>query len=165
MKRLSLALVLISLILGLSACQSRSVSPSPLPDNIPTVATATPFPTPAASIKGEELAQRLTLFDETQPEPGEVADNRVEGLIQIHEFAEAYAAALEDNVITLDELASLLQLAANARASLYSTGQPDMIQLANTAGWLLDLAIYGDWDAAEAGIYSFQRSLPRKPSL
>lgn len=152
------------MVFGLSACQA---TPQIQPVVAPFAAspTATPFPTPAASFSGDDLADRTALLQRLPPQAGKVALSRVEALIQTHDFAEAYTLALEDNYIPREELTVLIQLAANARASLYSTGQSDMIQFANRAGWLTDLAVHGDWEAAKEGIRLFRRSLPRKPSL
>ena len=116
-------LIISILVLGLSACQS---IPQTLPQLPPTAPTATPFPTPVSTFSTEDLAERLALLHLYSPQAGEVANNRVEALIQTHDYAEAYTLALEDNYISREELTTLIQYAANARASLYSTGQPDI---------------------------------------
>lgn len=164
MRSYTLISLLVSFVLfGLSACHSPE---KPLnPPGLRQDPAATPFPTPAAAYSGADLAERLALLESIQPQPGVVANSRPEALVQVHDFIEAYSAALEDGSVSLDELDILIQRSATARASLYSTGQPEMIHAANTAGWLIDLAIYGDWEAASVEIHKFQRSLPRKPNL
>jgi hypothetical protein len=151
------------LLTALTACQT--ASPPAIQTLPPPGPTATPFPAPSGSFSGTELQERSALLHQIHPQAGKVASNRVEALIQIHDFVEFYDLSLEDGNIDFEELTEIVQHAANARASLYKPGQPDMIQIANSAGWLVDLAIYGDWETGGEHLTTFRRTLPRKPSL
>jgi hypothetical protein len=165
--RQPILLITAILLFWITACQSLPMA-STLPPAAtvpPSAAAPTPYPTPAAAFSGGDLAERIALLQQFPAQIGKIASSRVEALIQTYDFVEAYTLALEDSFISQTELAVLIQLTANARASLYNTGQPELIQFADTAGWLIDLAVHGDWEAASNAIRAFQRSLPRKPSL
>jgi hypothetical protein len=95
--------------------------------------------------------------------PQQVEDSRIGAFIQAHDFVDAYKNALSDGKFSPDELANIGQLSINAKASLYNTGDPQLIDFANRIDGLTRSAARGEWPQARSGISDFEVSLPARP--
>jgi hypothetical protein len=96
-------------------------------------------------------------------QPNQVANDRIGALIQTHDFVEAFKGALGDGKFSPDELANIGQLAANAKASLNGTGEPQLQDFATKIDALTRNAARGEWNHARTGVSDFERSLPPRP--
>lgn len=110
-----------------------------------------------------EIDRRETYYMNIQPQSGQVADNRVEAFIQAHDFVQAFQEALEDEIFTPAELARISQIGANAEASLYNTGDPQLFGYAQSIDDLTRNAVRGEWPLASSGINDLRLSLPARP--
>lgn len=111
----------------------------------------------------ETIAQREAYYANIPPQPGVVAYNRVEAFIQAHDFMDALQTALDDNSFSPNELEQIAQLAANAEASLYNTGDWQVMDFARQIDVLSKLAFRGEWEQAQVGLGKLKRSLPARP--
>ena len=110
-----------------------------------------------------QMDLRERLYINIQPQAGRVANNRVDALIQTHDFIDAFQEALSDGTFTPDELSQISQLAANARAGLYNTGNPPLFDYAQSIDRLVRNAARGEWALARNEIDTLRRSLPARP--
>ena len=76
---------------------------------------------------------------------------------------DAYRAALSDGKFSPDELAQISQLGANAEASLYSTGDWQVMEIARQIDALSDHAYRGEWSLAQDKLDQLAKSIPRRP--
>lgn len=111
----------------------------------------------------EVISKREVYYINIQPQPGIVAYNRVEAFIQAHDFLDTLQAALSDNQFSEDELEQIAQLAANAEASLYNTGDWQLFEFARKIDALSKHAFRGELSHTQAGLSDLKRSLPRRP--
>lgn len=109
------------------------------------------------------LAERQKRAANTQPQAGQVVYNRVEAFIQAHDYLDAFTTALDDEKISAEELAHISQLAATAKSSLYNTGDPELMGIAQRINALTDNASRGEWQQASVGLDELQLSLPARP--
>ena len=110
-----------------------------------------------------QIEEREKSYAQIQPQVSEVAHHRVGAFTQAYEFLDAYQTALEDGRFSSNELLEISQIAANARASLYSTGDPQLFDIPVKIDALTSLAIQGQWPKVQEGIFELQRSLPARP--
>jgi len=110
-----------------------------------------------------QIDERQKTYALIQPEISKIAYHRVGAFTQAYEFLDAYQDALEDEKFFPDELSKISQYAANARASLYSTGDPQLFDIPAKIDLLTSLAIQGRWAEARDEIVGLQRSLPARP--
>lgn len=109
------------------------------------------------------ISEREAYYINMAPQGGIVAYNRVEAFIQAHDFMDALQAALSDNQFSEDELEKIAQLAANAEASLYNTGDWQLFEYARLIDTLSKHAFRGEISQAQEGLGQLKRSLPRRP--
>ena len=110
-----------------------------------------------------EIVEREKSVANTPPEAGQVAYNRVDAFIQAHDFLDAFTTALDDEKISPAELAHLSQLAATAKSSLYNTGDPELMNIAQQINTLTHQAARGEWSQASSGLSELKFSLPARP--
>lgn len=110
-----------------------------------------------------QIEVREKFYASTQSQPGQVAYNRIEAFIQAHDFLDAFTTALSDEKISPDELASISQLAANAKASLYNTGDPQLMIIAKQINELTHNASRGEWVQASRSLSDLEFLLPARP--
>lgn len=110
-----------------------------------------------------DIATREKFYANTPPQAGQVHYNRVDAFIQAHDFVDAYTHALNDKKLSLAELAAISQLAATARASLYNTGDPQLMAYAQQIDALARSAARGEWAQAQRGLSDLQMALPARP--
>jgi hypothetical protein len=109
------------------------------------------------------LNVREKYYANIQPQSGLVAYNRVDAFIQAHDFADAYRAALSDGRFSSGELARISQLGATAEASLYNTGDWQIMDLARQIDALIDYASRGEWSLARDKLDELTQSMPGRP--
>jgi hypothetical protein len=110
-----------------------------------------------------EIAEREKLIANTNPQAGKVAYNRVAAFIQAHDFLDAFTTALDDEKLSPTELAHIALLAANAKPSLYNTGDPALMDIAQQINALTHQAARGEWAQAKDGLSELKFSLPARP--
>jgi len=110
-----------------------------------------------------QIDERQNTYALIQPEISKIAYHRVGAFTQTYEFLDAFQDALEDGKFSPDELLKISQYAANARASLYSTGDPQLFDIPAKIDVLTNLAIQGRWAEAQDEIVGLQRLLPARP--
>lgn len=110
-----------------------------------------------------QIEEREKRYANTAAQPGQVAYNRVEAFTQAHDFLDATTIALNDKKISPAELSMISQLAANAKASLYNTGDPELIGFAQQINELSHTAYRGEWTQTSNGIAELKRLLPAQP--
>jgi hypothetical protein len=118
---------------------------------------------PSSAEEFEAISERELYFINIQPQPGVVAYNRVEAFIQAHVFLDAVETAISDNQFSDDELVQIAQMAANAEASLYNTGDWQIFKHARQIDELSKYAFQGEISQAEIGLGELKRSLPARP--
>ena len=112
-----------------------------------------------------QIDLRETFYMNIQPQSGEVAYNRVEAFIQAHDYIQAFQTAFDDGIFTPEELGIIGQNAANAEASLFNTGDPQLFGYARAIDRLTRSIVRGDWVNAGNEIELFRLSLPARPQL
>ncbi len=122
-----------------------------------------PISTPTPTDEMVPTSKREAYYINMPSQPGVVVYNRVEAFIQAHDFMDAFQAALSDGQFSEDELEQIAQLAANAEASLYNTGDWPLFEHARQIDKLSKHAFRGELAQAEIGIGELKRSLPRRP--
>lgn len=110
-----------------------------------------------------QIDDREKLYANIPAQPSFVTYNRIDAFTQAHDFLEAYTIALEDGKLSSLELATISQLAANAKASLYNTGDPQLMPYARQIDALARNAFRGEWIQASSGLIELQFSLPARP--
>lgn len=122
------------------------------------IEAVTPSPTAAPVWPEPDSTQAACLG--LSPQPALVANNRVDAFTLGHAFVAVYQDALADEAFSSGELLTLCQLAANAEASLYNTGDHQIFEYAQQIDQLLRFAVFGDVAAAQSEIVRFARRLP-----
>ncbi len=92
----------------------------------------------------------------------DIANNQLGAINQANDFLEAFKSALGDGKFSPEELSSIGQLAANAKASLDRTGDPKLQRLGGSIDGLTRQAARGDWGNARKGLGDFERSVPKR---
>jgi hypothetical protein len=110
-----------------------------------------------------QIDLRETYYMNIQPQLGHVAYNRVEAFIQAHDYVQAVQDAFDDGIFTPEELIKISQTAANAEASLFNTGDPQLFGYAQTIDRLTRNIVRGDWANASDEIEHLRLSLPARP--
>lgn len=110
-----------------------------------------------------QIEDRERLYANTPPQLSKVAYNRIDAFTQAHDFLDAFTTALNDEKFSPAELAEISQLAATAKASLYNTGDPQLITFARQINDLTHNASRGEWAIASSRLYELKFSLPAKP--
>jgi hypothetical protein len=110
-----------------------------------------------------QISARQKFYANIQPQSGQVAYNRVEAFAQAHDFIEALKTAFEDDKLSSDELTLISQLAATAEASLYNTGDWQVMDFARHIDARADHAARGEWPQARRGLDELARLLPARP--
>ncbi len=110
-----------------------------------------------------QIEEREKLYANTASQPSQVTYNRVDAFTQAHDFLDATTIALNDKKISSAELAIISQLAANAKASLYNTGDPELIGFAQQINKLAHTAYRGEWTQTSNGIAELKQLLPARP--
>ena len=110
-----------------------------------------------------QIDEREKRFANTPSQPSIVAYDRVQAFVQAHDFLDGLKAALDDGKMSPDELDEISQLAVNAEASLYNTGDPLLIDFARQIDELSRYAYRGEWAKANMGVSRLKLQLPRRP--
>jgi len=110
-----------------------------------------------------QIDLRETFYMNVQPQSGQVAYNRVEAFIQAHDYVQAFQNAFDDGIFTPEELSKISQIAANAEASLFNTGDPQLFGYARAIDRLTRIIVRGDWAYAGNEIELLRLSLPARP--
>jgi hypothetical protein len=110
-----------------------------------------------------QIDRRETYYMNVQSQSGQVAYNRVEAFIQAHDFIQASQNAFDDGIFTPEELGKVSQIAANAEASLFNTGDPQLFGYARAIDRLTRIIVRGDWPDAADAIEELRRTLPARP--
>ena len=158
------ALLFFALPLILSACESAGIqigTRQPVVDATDTVTLA--VNTPTLQNNFQTISEQEAFYINIQPQPGVVSYNRVEAFIQAHDFVDALQTALENNYLSPDELENISQLAANAEASLYNTGDWQVMGFARQIDAIQEFAARGQWMLAQTELENLIRNLPRRP--
>ena len=109
------------------------------------------------------IEAREKLYVNLPPQPGVVAYNRVEAFTQAHDFLDAMIAAFDDDKLSPNELGKIGQLAANAEATFYNTGDHQIFKFAEQIDALSRHAFRGEWPLAREGMVALTFSLPARP--
>ena len=109
------------------------------------------------------IDRRENLYANVSPQPGVVAYNRVEAFTQAHDFLDATSSAFDDDKLSPNELAEISQLAANAKASFYNTGDHQIFEFAEQIDAISHHAFRGEWTQARDGLFALKFSLPARP--
>ena len=109
------------------------------------------------------IEAREKLYANTPPQLNKVAYNRIDAFTQAHDFLDAITIALSDEKFSYTELAEISQLAATAEASLYNTGDPQLITIAQQINDLTHNASRGEWAIASSRLSELKFSLPARP--
>ncbi len=110
-----------------------------------------------------QIDLRETFYTNFQPQSGKVAYNRVEAFTQAHDFIQVFQNAFDDGIFTPEELSKISQIAANAEASLFNTGDPQLFGYARAIDRLTRIIVRGDWTDAGNEIELLRLSLPARP--
>ncbi len=110
-----------------------------------------------------QIDEREKFYANIPPDLSKVAYNRIDAFIQAHDFLDAFTMALDDEKLSLAELAKIGQLSANAEASLSNTGDPQLINMARQIDDLAHHAFRGEWAQASSGLIELKYSLPARP--
>jgi hypothetical protein len=94
--------------------------------------------------------------------PTDIATTQIGAINQAHDFLETFKNVLGDGKLAPDELYTIGQLAANARASLEKTGDPKLQEFGKTIEALTRYAVRGEWGQARNGLGDFEHSLPAR---
>jgi len=149
-------------ILLLAGCKQADGGVDTVTPRTPTAApTLNPTPTLTPTPYSPDPTQAY--YINIPPQTELVANNRVDAFAQGHAFIAAFQDALADEIFTPEELLLICQLAANAEASLYNTGDHQIFTYARQIDQLAKYAVFDDLEAAGSGIVTLQRTLPGRP--
>lgn len=109
------------------------------------------------------IEEREKLYANTPPQSSLVTYNRIDAFTQAHDFMDSATTALNDGTISIAELALISQLAANAKASLYNTGDPQLFDFAQQIDVLARNLSRGEWAQASNGLTELKFSMPARP--
>jgi hypothetical protein len=109
------------------------------------------------------IDEREKSYMRIQPQLGHVEHNRVGAFAQAHEFLDAYQDAFKDGKLSPIELGNISQIAANAEASFYNTGDPQLFDFAKRIDILTSWIVRSEWPQVHSGVIELQSLLPARP--
>jgi hypothetical protein len=95
--------------------------------------------------------------------PTQIASNRQGAISSAFDYLDAVRQAMDDNKITVAELAQIAQLGANASAGLKALGGPSLQQASSSIDMLTSQLARGQVPQAKAGLGSLEASLGARP--
>ena len=93
----------------------------------------------------------------------EIAADRDGAILQVYAYLDSIKAAFQDRKVSMAEMDTIAQLAANAKASLQAQGGPALQVLGNSIDGFTRQISRGQWPQAQNGIGNFEGSLPQRP--
>ncbi len=96
--------------------------------------------------------------------PTEIAGDLDGTLNQLHDYLDSVKAAFGDRKIDSNEMLQIAQLGANAQASIFANGGPQLQGLSGTIDGLTRQLSRGEWPQAGRSLGGFEASIPSRPT-
>jgi len=96
--------------------------------------------------------------------PTEIAGDLDGTLNQLHDYLDSVKAAFGDRKIDSNEMLQIAQLGANAQASVFANGGPQLQGLSGTIDGLTRQLSRGEWPQAGRSLGGFEASIPSRPT-